>query len=357
MVCASGIFLHRSDKKDHATAPLAPCDLRLYRAAYFENGILMMTLRLPVLFIIITVVIDAMGIGLIMPVMPNLLREVAGTDLANAALWGGVLTTVFAVMQFVFGPIIGNLSDAFGRRPVLLISLVAMAFDYLVMAVAGTMWLLILTRIIGITAATHSTASAYMADISDKNEKSANFGLIGAGFGVGFVLGPLIGGVLAEYGTRAPFYAAAGLALLNAIFGYFVLRETVTLAKRRPFQWRRANPFGALRSIGGFIGVAPLLWVYFFYTFANTVYPVIWAYFTTERFGWSPGLIGISLAVYGLSLAVVQGALVRPAIRYFGEAKTVLTGLTIDLFSLVILGFITKFCPCFQIKPFNSNQN
>ena len=172
--------------------------------------------RLPILFILITVMIDAMGIGLIMPVMPELIQEVSGGTIASAAIWGGVLTTSFAAMQFLFGPMIGRLSDAYGRRPVLLVSLLVMAADYAVMALAGSIWILLAGRIVGgITAATYSTANAYMADISSPKEKAANFGLVGAGFGVGFVLGPMLGGLLAEYGTRAPFWAAGALALSN----------------------------------------------------------------------------------------------------------------------------------------------
>ena len=167
---------------------------------------------LPILFILTTVVIDSMGIGLIMPVMPDLISEVTGGNLANAAIWGGILSAIFAVMQFLFGPIVGNLSDRFGRRPVLLVALFVMALDYLVMAAAGVMWLLVVGRIVGgITAATQSTAAAYMADVSKPHEKAANFGLISAAFGLGFIIGPLIGGLLGEYGTRAPFYAAAVL--------------------------------------------------------------------------------------------------------------------------------------------------
>ncbi|MFU8881591.1 MAG: TCR/Tet family MFS transporter [Rhodobacterales bacterium] len=298
---------------------------------------------LPVVFILITVMIDAMGIGLILPVMPDLIRETTGGSLAQAAIWGGVLSTAFAMMQFLFGPLLGALSDRFGRRPVLLISLLVMAADYVVMALAGSIWLLLAGRLVGgITAATHSTASAYMADISAPHEKARNFGLIGAAFGVGFVLGPVIGGLLAEWGTRAPFVAAALLALANAAFGWFVLRETVTDRIRRRFEARRANPFGAIRSVVGFAGVGPLIWVYFLYHFATVVYPAIWAYFTVERFGWSPGLIGVSLAVYGLSLAVVQGMLVRPAIRLLGDARTVLLGLLIELVALIVLGFISS---------------
>ncbi|MGR3506238.1 MAG: TCR/Tet family MFS transporter [Paracoccaceae bacterium] len=300
-------------------------------------------MRLPVLFILITVVIDAIGIGLILPVMPGLIRETTGGSLAQAAVWGGVLSTAFALMQFLFGPLLGALSDRFGRRPVLLISLLVMAADYVVMALAGSIWLLLAGRIVGgITAATHSTASAYMADISEPHEKARNFGLIGAAFGIGFVLGPVIGGLLAEWGTRAPFIAAALLALANAGFGWFVLRETVTDRIRRKFEARRANPFGAIRSVSRLAGVGPLIWVYFLYHFATVVYPAIWAYFTAERFDWSPGLIGVSLAIYGISLAVVQGTLVGPATRILGDAGAVMLGLLIEVVALVILGFISS---------------
>jgi DHA1 family tetracycline resistance protein-like MFS transporter len=300
-------------------------------------------MRLPVLFILMTVMIDAMGIGLILPVMPDLIRETTGGTLAQAAIWGGILSTVFAAMQFIFGPILGALSDRFGRRPVLLTSLLVMAADYVVMAIAGSIWLLLAGRIVGgITAATHATASAYMADISAPQDKARNFGLLGAAFGLGFVLGPVMGGLLAEWGTRAPFIAAACLAFANAAFGWLVLRETVTDDLRRPFEWRRANPFGAIRALSKLAGVMPLLWVWFLYHFATVVYPAIWAYFTAARFGWSPGLIGVSLAVYGLSLAMAQGLLVRPAIRRFGDAGTVRAGLAIQVLSLIVLGFIAS---------------
>lgn len=284
-----------------------------------------------------------MGIGLIMPVMPDLIREIEGTDIANAAVWGGLLATIFALMQFFFGPTVGNLSDRFGRRPVLLISLVVMAFDYVLMALAGTMWLLVIGRIIGgITAATQSTAAAYMADISKPEEKAANFGLIGAAFGVGFVLGPILGGVLAEYGTRAPFWAAACLAAANAVFGYFVLPETVTDRIRRPFSWRRANPLGAFRHIGGLPGLKRLILILFVYAIAFFVYPGVWAYFGALQFGWSPGMIGLSLGIFGIGIAVVQGLLMKPILRRIGERNAVIAGLGIDVLAFVALGFVTN---------------
>ena len=299
--------------------------------------------RLAVTFILITTVLDSMGIGLIMPVMPDLIREIDGGDLGQAALWGGILATIFAVMQFLFGPTIGSLSDRFGRRPILLISLVIMAFDYVLMAVAGTMWLLIIGRIIGgITAATQSTAAAYMADISKPEEKAANFGLTGAAFGVGFVLGPLIGGVLAEYGTRAPFWAAACLAAANAIFGYFVLPETVTDRIRRPFSIRRANPLGAFKHIGQLPGLKRLMMIIFVYAIAFFVYPGVWAYFGALQFGWGPGMIGLSLGIFGIGIAVVQGLLMKPILRLLGERNTVIAGLSVDVLAFVALGFVTN---------------
>ncbi len=298
--------------------------------------------RLPITFILITVTIDAMGIGLIMPVMPELILEVEGGSLGQAAVWGGILATSFAVMQFLFGPMVGNLSDRFGRRPVLLVALFAMTLDYLVMALAASIWLLLAARIIGgITAATQSTASAYMADISPPEKKAANFGLIGAAFGVGFVLGPLVGGVLAEYGTRAPFYAAAALAFANMTFGWFALPETVTDRIRRPFEWRRANPLGALRHIGALPGLGPMLAIVFIYSIAFFVYPAIWAYFGQLRFGWGPGMVGLSLAIFGVSMAIFQGWLIRPILRAIGERNAVLLGLGVDVGAFVFLAFVT----------------
>ncbi|MFT4742907.1 MAG: DHA1 family tetracycline resistance protein-like MFS transporter [Yoonia sp.] len=299
--------------------------------------------RLPLIFILITVMLDAMGIGLIMPVMPDLIQELEAGDLAQAAVWGGILTAIFAVMQFLFGPIVGGLSDRFGRRPVLLIALVVMAFDYVLMAVAGTIWLLVIGRIIGgITAATQSTATAYMADISKPEDKSANFGLIGAAFGVGFVLGPMMGGILAEYGTRAPFWAAAILAGANAIFGYFALPETVTDRIRRPFSLRRANPLGAFKHIGQLPGLGRLMGMSFIYGVAFFVYPSIWAYFGKLQFGWGPGMIGLSLGAFGIGIAIVQGVLIRPILARIGERNAVLLGLGVDVVAFIALGFVTN---------------
>ncbi len=299
--------------------------------------------RPAVVFILITMMIDAMGIGLIIPVMPDLLQEVRGGSLGTAALWGGILSTTFAAMQFLFGPIIGGLSDRFGRRPVLLLSLAAMALDYLVMALAGSIWLLLAGRLIGgVTSATQATANAYMADISAGEDRAANFGLIGAAFGLGFVLGPLIGGLLGEWGTRAPFFAAAVLAAMNAVFGFLVLKETLPQENRRTFTWKRANPLGSFRQLGALPGVGPLLLVFFIYQVAFTVYPAIWSFFGKERFGWEPSTIGLSLGLFGIMLAIVQGGLIRPILRLLGERGTVIYGHLFDVAAFIALALVTS---------------
>ena len=281
---------------------------------------------LRIVFVLLTITIEAMGIGLILPVMPALLEEVRGTDLSGAALWGGVLASAYAVMQFLFSPVVGNLSDRFGRRPVLLGSLLVIAVDHVILALASTFWLLLVGRVVaGIAAATMSTAAALMADISKPEEKAQNFGLVSAAFGIGFVLGPAVGGLLADLGTRAPFWAAAILASANLIFGLFVLPET--LRRPRSLEWRRANPFGAFRAIGALPGLGPLMVVWFFYQVANWVYPAVWAYFTQAAFGWDAFMVGASLAVYGVSMVVVQGALIRVVIPRLGERRTLAVGL------------------------------
>ncbi|MEC3863276.1 TCR/Tet family MFS transporter [Mesobacterium sp. TK19101] len=298
-------------------------------------------MRLPVLFVLATVMIDAMGIGLIMPVMPDLIQEVTDGTLGSAALWGGVLATSFAVMQFLFGPAVGALSDRFGRRPVLLVSMAVMAADYLVMAVAGTMWLLLVARIIGgIAGATQSTASAFMADISAPGKKAQNFGLVGAAFGLGFVAGPLIGGLLGELGTRAPFLAAAGLSALNFVLGLIVLPETVTDATRRPFDPRRAHPFGAFRALARLPGVRKGLLVFFICQVAVQVYPAVWAFYGKARFDWNAGTIGLTLGLFGLTMALVQGLLIRVILRVLGERGTVIYGLALNIATFLLIAFV-----------------
>ena len=298
--------------------------------------------RLPLAFILITVMIDSMGIGLILPVMPGLIGEVGRLTLAEAAVWGGILVTAFSVMQFLCSPVVGAISDRVGRRPVMLVSLGMLALDYLVMALAGSLWMLLAARIVGgIFSATPATASAFMADISKPEEKAARFGLIGAAFGLGFVLGPLIGGLLAGFGTRAPFYAAAGLAAANLAFGVFVMPETLRRARQGAFRLAEANPFATFRSIGQLPGVGRIVVLFFLYQVAFAVYPAVWAFFTTARFGWAPSMIGLSLAGFGVAMAAVQGGLIRVILRLLGERNTVTYGLAFNFCAFVALATVT----------------
>ncbi len=299
--------------------------------------------RLAYLFVLATVVIDAIGIGIIFPVMPELLEDVTGGTLSQAALWGGILATSFAVMQFIFGPIIGNISDHFGRRPVMLTALAVMAIDYTIMAVAGTIWILLIGRLVaGITAATHTTATAYMADISEKSERARNFGLIGAAFGIGFIAGPFLGSLLSTLGVRAPFWGAAAFSAANLVFGFFVLPESVTDKIRRPFTWSRANPLTSFRAIGKLPGLGRLLTLYLVYNVALHVYEAVWAFYGKARFEWDPFMIGVSLAIYGLFFALVQAFAVGPMTRIFGEHRAALYGLLIEFTACVIFGFLTS---------------
>ena len=299
--------------------------------------------KLPIFVIFATVVLDSMGIGIIIPVMPALFAEVTGTEkISDIAIWGGLLASTFALMQFIFGPILGALSDRYGRKPILLLALFVMAAYYLLMGFAQTLWLLFLGRLIGgITAATHATANAYMADISSAEEKAARFGMLGAGFGLGFVLGPLIGGLLGEWGPRAPFFAAAMLAAANGVLCYLVLKESLKTKNRREFMWYRANPIGAILDLRKFEGIYSLLLVFLLFTIGTSIYAAIWPFFTVERFSWSPGMIGISLTIYGVCFAIVQGVLVRPAIKIWGEKKTIIIGFCFEFSAMVTFAFLT----------------
>ena len=294
-----------------------------------------------VAFIIATLTLDAIGFGLIMPVMPLLLQEVSGADIAGAAVWAGILTGGFAVMQFLFGPVLGGLSDRFGRKPVLLISLGVLAVDYMVLALAGTIWLVLAARLVtGAASSTFATAHAFLADISTPEQKARRFGLTGAAFGVGFVLGPALGGLLAEWGTRAPFIAAGLIAAANMIFGALVMRESLPRDRRRAFSLARANPLGALRSALGQPGLGRFLGVYGLHEFAFFVFPAIWSYFGIARFGWSPAELGLSLAYYGVCFAIVQAGLVGPVTQRLGRRGAMILGTCTAIVALAALSVV-----------------
>jgi DHA1 family tetracycline resistance protein-like MFS transporter len=295
--------------------------------------------KFAVTFVFITVFIDMVGFGLIIPVLPRLIEEVSGSGLAEASIWGGWLFFAYGGMQFLFGPAIGNLSDAHGRRPVLLLSVFGLAVDYLLTAFApGMLWLFIGRVFAGICGASYTTANAFLADITKPEDRARVFGMMGAAFGLGFVIGPAIGGLLGEFGARVPFFAAAGLSLLNFIFGWFVLPETLAQKTRRPFSLARSNPIGALKVFANYRGVVPLSAVMFFFFLATAVYPAIWAFWGIAAFGWSEATVGLTLAAFGLVTAIVQGGLTGPAVKWLGERNTVVVGLLAGTIALIGYG-------------------
>ena len=300
--------------------------------------------NLPIKIIIFTVILDSVGIGIMIPVLPSLMTDVLpGKTVAEAAVWGGILASIFAVMQFICGPILGSLSDTFGRRPVILVSLIFMAFDYIIMGLATSVWMLLFGRVLGgITASTHSTAAAYVADISSSEQKAARFGYIGAGFGIGFVLGPIIGGLLGEIGPRIPFFAAAIVSALNAAACYFFLPESLKNKNVKQFLLRNINPFNTFKVITKFDSLKVFLLVFLLYSISTAVYAAIWPYFTAERFSWSPGMIGLSLTVYGVCFAFIQGILVQPTINLIGRYNTVLLGFGTEIVAMVLIAIITN---------------
>lgn len=293
-------------------------------------------------FILVTVIIDVLGIGLLIPVLPELVTELAGGDLSRGSAYYGWFIAVYAAMQFLFAPVLGGLSDRFGRRPVLLISLLGAGLDYLVMAVAPNLTILFIGRIIsGITGANITAANAYIADVSAPHERAKNFGLMGAAFGVGFILGPALGGLLAGIDLRAPFYAAAFMALLNWLYGAFVLPESLKPEHRRPYSWRRANPLGSLAALRKSALVGGLAFVYVCVGLAQNSVHSVWVLYTTYRFNWTPFDNGLSLTFTGILSALVQGWLVRLVVPRVGERKAILIGLTTSTMAFALYGFTT----------------
>jgi MFS transporter, DHA1 family, tetracycline resistance protein len=279
--------------------------------------------------------LDIIGIGIIVPVLPEYLEELTGTDVGHAAIYGGWLLFAYAGMQFVFAPLIGNLSDRFGRRPVLLTSVITFAIDNLICALAPNFAILLIGRILaGISGGSYSTASAYIADVSTDENRARNFGLLGIAFGVGFILGPMIGGFLGEFGPRVPFFGAALISFLNFVVAYFLLPETLSAKDRRTFEWKRSNPLGALKQMRNHKGILWIGLVFFMLTLGHMSYPAVWAYVGSYRYGWSESDIGMSLGIYGLCSAIVMGFILPRIVSRFGEWRTAVIGLT-----FAMLGF------------------
>jgi MFS transporter, DHA1 family, tetracycline resistance protein len=294
-------------------------------------------------FIFVTLLIDTMGFGLIIPVMPKLIEQLKGISVNEASRYGAWLLMVYAITSFVFSPVIGNLSDRFGRRPVLLLSLFGFGIDYCFLAFAPSYnWLFIGRVVAGITGASFTTASAYIADISNAENRAKNFGMIGAAFGVGFIIGPALGGLLSGWGVRAPFYAAAILCLLNCAYGFFLLPESLPKENRRAFSWKRANPFGSLRFLAKHPEIGALAISYFLIYLAAQSVQGNWSFFTMYRFNWSEKTVGLSLAVVGLLIGVVQAVLTRIINPKIGNEKSIYLGLGLYTLGLVSFAFATQ---------------
>jgi MFS transporter, DHA1 family, tetracycline resistance protein len=295
--------------------------------------------RAAVLFIFVTLALDVLAIGIIAPVLPPLVVGFLGGDTAAAARVYGVFGTAWAFMQFVASPFLGALSDRFGRRPVLLLSITGLGFDYVFMALAPNLqWLFVGRMISGVTSASFATAAAYIADVTPPEQRAKNFGMIGAAFGLGFVLGPALGGVLGSVNPRLPFWVSAALCLANALYGLFVLPESLPPERRAKFSWARANPVGSLRLLRSHPELFALATVTFIYYVAHEVLPSTFVLYTSFRYGWDPRTVGLTLALVGICTAIVSGGLVGPVVARIGERRAALTGLTCGATAFAIYG-------------------
>jgi DHA1 family tetracycline resistance protein-like MFS transporter len=287
-----------------------------------------MKLTGPFLIILATLMIDGIGVGIVFPIMPDLMERVGASSTAEGALWGGIMMSAYAATMFLFGPIVGSLSDAFGRRPVLIAALATLTIDYVIMAMAQSLWILLIGRVVaGMAGATYITATAYIADIAKPDERGAAFGMIGAAFGLGFVLGPALGGLSSGWHIVAPFWIASGLAAVNVGFALFLLPESLTADRRRPFGKRDLNPFATIARAFAIPGLAIPLVCLFVFEFANMVYPTLWAFWGREVFNWDGFRIGLTLSAYGILIAAVQAGVLPQMTKRFGDYRTLLIAL------------------------------
>lgn len=294
-------------------------------------------------FIFITMLIDITGWGIIIPVVPDLIKELIHADIGEAAKYGGWLGFAYAFTQFIFSPVVGNLSDKYGRRPIILISLFGFTIDYIFLALSPNIYWLFIGRIIaGVTGASITTASAYIADISTNEDRAKNFGLIGAAFGVGFIIGPVIGGLLGHYGPRVPFYAAAVLCLINFLYGYFILPESLDQDHRRPFDWKRANPIGSLKFLGKHPEISTMVISLILIYIAGHAVQSNWNYFTMYLFNWDVKMVGISLGIIGFLVGLVQGLLIRWINPKIGNERSIYYGLLLYAIGMLLFAFATE---------------
>lgn len=293
-----------------------------------------------IVFIFITILVDVIGLGIIIPVFPSLIQELTGSDLSEASAYGGLLLISFALMQFVFSPILGELSDKYGRRPVLLIALFGLGIDYLIHAFAPTIWWLFVGRLLaGGMGASFTVANAYMADISAPEDKAKNFGMLGAAFGLGFIIGPSIGGIFGAMDVRLPFFIAAGLTLANFLFGYFVLPESLAPENRRNVILRKMIPGVSLAHLARYKGLGLLVIAFFFAHIAGQSLPAVWTFFTMENYSWNEAEVGYSLSFIGVLIAVVQGGLTGRVVSKFGQHKTIIFGFILWTFGMLLFAF------------------
>lgn len=291
-------------------------------------------------FVLVTLFLNSASFGIIIPVMPRLVMELANVGIADATAIGGLLAVTFAVFQFVCAPIVGNLSDRFGRRPVLMLSLFGFAVDFLILAFAPTLfWLFLARALTGVFGAINGPAQSVVADITAAEDRSRRYGLISAAFGIGFVLGPALGGLLGEMGVRTPFYAATALAFTNFLYGLYALPETLGTGQRRRFDWRLANPVGALGIIRRLPGIGGVAAVYLLWQVASLIYPMLWSYYAADRYGWSPGIVGASLALVGMAMAGTQIFAAKRIIAALGDHRAALLGLTSASAIMLALGW------------------